>query len=62
MPNMDFGKLNKKSTNLVGGDMVPPQGKMVLLSAIKWPNAQVPYVISAGYSGLTHFIDTVELL
>lgn len=50
VPNMDFGNLNEKATNLVGGDMVPPKGKNVLLSAVKWPNAQIPYVISAGYT------------
>ncbi len=59
VPNMDFGNLNEKATNLVGGDMVPPKGKNVLLSAVKWPNAQIPYVISAGYSKPTpglHFL------
>lgn len=52
VPHMDFGKLNKKATNLVGGDMVPSKGKNVPMGTTKWPNAQIPYVISVDYSKL----------
>lgn len=50
VPNMDFGKLNKHATNLVGGDMVVTKGKSVGATVTKWPNAQIPYVISAGFT------------
>ncbi len=52
---MDFGKLNKHATYLVGGDMVVTKGKSVGATVTKWPNAQIPYVISAGFSKSTLF-------
>ena len=48
---MDFLFLNQKATNLVGGDMVPSKGKRIILNSTnKWPQAQIPYVISSQYS------------